>query len=259
MKTPGRSLGTILDVTVPLLPVSALIGGVWLLWNGEKGNAAILAATMMGIWVAVLTALLATRTTQHVMLVELLRALQAPSTLKAIAQIGTWYDEEREKQRQSTWALADHVGVRYLTAVRHDPDLHASRREAAAVYETVCSLVMDGTVSEALALAVFPNLRQRAATFTAVEEFLSLAVTAKRFRDRTADLPRLWNQSRDEELPSEATLEIEVGKRSMRRFSGLHLVLDSTETRVDYPGKTLRLAVTALSRVPSHGDGGAAN
>lgn len=256
MKIHGKHLAGILEVTVPLLPLIAIIGA-YVLWSTDKANAAVYAATMIGIWVAVLAALQATRTTQHQMLVELLRALQSPSTLKAIAMVGAWYDQECDKLRKGTWALADHVGFRYLIAARQDQELHASRREAAAVYETVCSLVLDGTVAEALATAVFPNLRRRAATFTVVEEFLSLDVTARRFTERPQELQVLWNTSREEKLPSEATTDIEVGKRSMRSFSGLCLVLHPTETKVDYSAKILRLAMADLLGLPSHLDWGA--
>ncbi len=237
------------EVTILILPIPGIALTVLILKKGDVANAALFGGTLVAILLATLVALLSIRTTQHDLAVQVFRSFLSPAVLEALKALGPVYANERLKKRCGAWTLQDNLGYRYVLAMRNDAALHSNRRELSGAYETMCSLVAEGTISRKLAVSLIANLDERAAMMSVVEEFLALSITIERYpasslQQMLAD----WNTSRRQVSDSkQKKFDIEVGKPNMRALSRMFLTLSvNGPTTIDYDGRGCIVKVSDL-------------
>ncbi len=227
-----------------LLPLAAV--GRWWLYihdTSDLAKPAMFAGTILGIWVACLSAYVTLLNSQHQALTEIQRHFFSSKPIHALKEHGPIYNQEFTDICSGNWTIQNNVGVRYISLIESDEDLHESRRELSGLYESLCSQVVQGIMTRNMIISMFPNLIERAAWITVVEEMLALKISCTRFTYIEIEaFVKAWNTSRKRYWP--VYHNIEVGKPNMRTFARmrLHLINDGPSL-CDYKNRVFQLNI----------------
>lgn len=227
-----------------LLPLAA-VGGWWLYINdtSDLSKPAMFAGTILGIWVACLSAYVTLRNSQHQALTEIQRHFFSSKPLHALKVLGPIYNQEFIDICSGNWSIQNNVGFRYISLIESDDDLHESRRELSGLYESLCSQVVQGIMTRNMIISMFPNLVERTIWMTVVEEILALKISCSRFTYLEKEaFVKAWNASRRKYWP--VYHNIEVGKPNLRTFARLQLrLLNDGPSLCDYKKRVFQLNI----------------